>query len=288
MVNPVESSKPFNEQPLSFMAGDQQLSAILHPGADNCLTALLVVVGGPQYRVGSHRQFVHLARYLSAQGITVMRFDTTGMGDSGGDKKPFDQLDQDIQASIDALFAAQPALERVVLWGLCDGASAALIYAPQDIRVGGLVLVNPWLENDRAQAQTRLWDYYLKRLLNPGFWQKLLRGGVAIRESMSELGETVGQLASAEGAATDDQRSYQQRMLSGFERFQAPLCWLLSGNDLTAAEFERQYRTDNHWLRIASRKSCSIKHLEQADHTFSTAAWKQWLAEQTLIFIRSL
>ena len=44
-------------------------------------TAVLVVVGGPQVRAGSHRHFVQLARHLATHGHAVMRFDVRGMGD---------------------------------------------------------------------------------------------------------------------------------------------------------------------------------------------------------------
>jgi alpha/beta superfamily hydrolase len=45
---------------------------------------VLVIVGGPQYRAGSHRQFTLLARSLAEQGFAVLRFDYRGMGDSTG------------------------------------------------------------------------------------------------------------------------------------------------------------------------------------------------------------
>ena len=45
---------------------------------------VLIVTGGPQYRAGSHRQFVLLARFLAARGMAVLRFDYRGMGDSEG------------------------------------------------------------------------------------------------------------------------------------------------------------------------------------------------------------
>ena len=51
-----------------------------------------------------------------------MRFDYRGMGDSTGDVRPFDDINDDIAAAIDEFFRQVPGLERVVLWGLCDGA----------------------------------------------------------------------------------------------------------------------------------------------------------------------
>ena len=41
---------------------------------------MLIVVGGPQYRAGSHRQFTLLARDVAATGVPTMRFDYRGMG----------------------------------------------------------------------------------------------------------------------------------------------------------------------------------------------------------------
>jgi len=51
---------------------------------------VLIVVGGPQYRVGSHRQFLLLSRRLAAEGHPVMRFDYRGMGDASGAMRGFE------------------------------------------------------------------------------------------------------------------------------------------------------------------------------------------------------
>ncbi|RME66758.1 MAG: hydrolase 1, exosortase A system-associated, partial [Alphaproteobacteria bacterium] len=52
------------EQPLCFRAADAHLLGVLHrpDGAPPSSVGLLILVGGPQYRVGAHRQYVHLAR----------------------------------------------------------------------------------------------------------------------------------------------------------------------------------------------------------------------------------
>ncbi|WP_165839997.1 hydrolase 1, exosortase A system-associated [Motiliproteus coralliicola] len=272
----------FNERAVSFDSGDRLLNGIIHP-VDGAKTGVLIVVGGPQYRVGSHRQFVHLARDFALQGVPAMRFDVTGMGDSEGDKITFDRLDQDICAALDS-FCAEAELERVVLWGLCDGASAALIYAPEDPRVAGLVLVNPWLENEEARAKTYLFDYYLKRLFSQGFWRKLLKGQISVAASAKELGGTVKK-ASTSTEANNAGRSYQQRMLMAFGRLQVPVAWFLSGDDLTAKEFERCYLGDARWRGYAAKNRVTTFRLEAADHTFSSTAWKQWLANHTVKFI---
>ena len=68
------------ETVLSFECDSETLWGIVsHPPANvpRQSLAVLIVVGGPQYRVGSHRQFVLLARALARQGFTAMRFPTT-------------------------------------------------------------------------------------------------------------------------------------------------------------------------------------------------------------------
>ena len=71
-----------------------------------------------------------------------MRFDYRGMGDSQGKKQPFDQICDDIKAACDSLIQTTK-VANVVIWGLCDAASAALKYAHKDQRVKGLLLLKP-------------------------------------------------------------------------------------------------------------------------------------------------
>ncbi|MGB0712180.1 MAG: hydrolase 2, exosortase A system-associated, partial [Gammaproteobacteria bacterium] len=115
------------EWPMNFAGASGELVGMLHRGGeDDAPLGVVVVVGGPQYRVGSHRQFVLLARDLAGAGIPVMRFDYNGMGDSEGGSAHFEACGGDIRAAVDALVEGCPSLGGVVLWGLCDGASAAM------------------------------------------------------------------------------------------------------------------------------------------------------------------
>ncbi len=275
------------EQAVTLPLGDQRLPAIFHPGVSSSRVGVVIVVGGPQYRVGSHRQFLHLARWLAAAGVPVLRFDARGMGDASGDKQPFDHLDEDIRAALDGLCSRAPRVEGVVLWGLCDGASAALLYADKDERVAGLVLVNPWLENVQSEARTRLIHYYLKRLSSGGFWRKFIGGRVAIADSLRGVGSAARQ-ASTTG---NEKGGYQQRMRDSFEAYTQkgqPVLLVLSANDLTAKTFERQYRSEPHWRHLSTSTRVSVEIHPEADHTFSSSEWKAWLGDCTLAFVKRL
>ena len=53
---------PNNEIPVTFSCKNNALIGITHHGEQNAKRGVVIVVGGPQYRVGSHRQFLLLAR----------------------------------------------------------------------------------------------------------------------------------------------------------------------------------------------------------------------------------
>src|SRR5882762_1917682 len=120
-----------NEHALVFDCGGESLFGILSAAELPAGRGVLIVVGGPQYRVGSHRQFTLLARHLSECGVPTLRFDYRGMGDSEGEVRTFERVDVDIRCAIDRFFAGVPGMKDIVIWGLCDAASAALFYAHQ-------------------------------------------------------------------------------------------------------------------------------------------------------------
>ena len=266
---------PVTEQALVFECQQAMLVGVLCLPAEPADTAVIVVVGGPQYRAGSHRQFVQLARSLAGAGVAVLRFDVRGMGDSDGDLRPFEQLDDDIDAAVRALRARLPQVRRVVLWGLCDGAAAALLYLQSrpDAGVQGLCLVNPWVRSELSQARTQIKHYYLQRLLTPAFWRKLLRGGVG----WSALAGLAGGLRRAAGAGVAALPShpahmpFQDRMAAGLAGFDGEVLLLLSGADFTAREFEEYAGNSAGWQQALRHPRLTRHTVPDADHTFSVA-----------------
>ena len=215
-------------------------------------TGVLILVGGPQYRAGSHRQFTLLARQLAAQGIASMRFDYRGMGDSEGDARTFETVDDDIRAAINAFIEHVPSVRRVVIWGLCDAASSALLYAHTDSRVSSLILLNPWVHTEAGAARAQLRFYYLARLTQRSFWTKLLSGKVKIGQSVGELKKSAQSVANAEngenpGNPRHGSPGYIDRMYTGWTSYPGEILIILSGNDLVAQEFIALTRKDKHW-----------------------------------------
>ena len=243
--------------------------AVLHGGDRS--TGVLVVVGGPQYRVGSHRQFVLMARYLAEAGFPVLRFDARGMGDSDGDFPGFEHCVDDISAAIDAFHEHQPGLRRVVIWGRCDGASAALLYLHArggDPRICGLCLVNPWVRSASTLAMARSAHYYRDRIRSKEFWRKLLTGGVS-PQALQGWWNT-RRLAKAQSAGrVGGASSFQARMRDALAHFQGRTLLALSGRDLTAQEFLQATEHDAAWQTALGRNTVSRMVFVNADHTFS-------------------
>jgi exosortase A-associated hydrolase 1 len=267
---------------ITFACEGDWLVGVLDVPAAPRSRGVLFIVGGPQYRAGSHRQFALLARALAQEGCAAMRFDYRGMGDSEGAMRDFEQVNDDVRCAVDAFFAQVPELTEVVLWGLCDAASAATLYAAGDARVSGLVLLNPWVRTEAGAARATLKHYYRARLLDPGLWTKILKGRFNFRAAAASLKRLLGSAAAAPAPA-----ALPQRMAEGLRRFDGKLLVLLSGADLTAHEFSDLAKADPHWRELLAAPGASSKTLADADHTFSKKPWHDQMVQWTGEWVRS-
>ena len=269
------------EEALGFTCKGETLLGIVARPEVPATSGFVVVVGGPQYRVGSHRQFVLLSRRLAAAGYAVLRFDYRGMGDSGGLTRPFDNVSDDIAAAINTLQKQVPSVQHFILWGLCDGASAALLYchATGDPRVHALCLLNPWVRSEASQARTQVKHYYLQRLRQKDFWFKLVRGGVAWQALAGLVGNVRLALVTARkndnsppsaSVSHEPVKSFQRRMAAGWHAFTGPIMLILSGDDYTAKEFVGCLNDDPAWKNALTHPGLVRHDLPGVDHTFST------------------
>lgn len=262
------------ETPVVFECAGDRLVGILHEGRGGSSgLGVVVVVGGPQYRVGSHRQFVLLARYLAAAGAHVLRFDYRSMGDSEGATRSYENVAADIRSAVDLLLERVPSVRHVALVGLCDAATASLVYAPSDARVGGVVAINPWARSATGEARAYVKHYYLQRVLSRSFWKKLFGGGVQIgaslRQFIGHLMQSREPTATVDGEAESSDGSSIERMFRALREPSAPVLILISENDLTAQEFMDKYERPPEPPPSAGGAFTTVARLPGADHTFS-------------------
>lgn len=265
------------EEARVFRCGGDDLVGILHrPSGDvRPQVGVVIVVGGPQYRVGSHRQFVSLARAVASCGFPVLRFDYRGMGDSSGAAQTFECVDDDIAAAIQDLRASSGESLEVVLVGLCDGASASLIHASY-ASVAGLVLINPWVRTQHSEATAYVRHYYLQRIMQPDFWKKFLGGNVSIRASAVDfLSKVKNSFSRTARAVPGEAAGFLSRMERAVVSYGGPSLVVLSGRDLTAREFEALVERGEPWNRLRGSGDdgpARCVTIETADHTFSNAS----------------
>jgi exosortase A-associated hydrolase 1 len=279
------------EEGVCIESQGERLIGILHRpvGARGAGRGVVLVVGGPQYRVGSHRQFVLLARALAARGIPVLRFDLAGMGDSGGQFAGFEHSAGDIRAAIDTLQQLDRSVRDVCLWGLCDGASAALMYVPKDPRVTHLVLVNPWVRTSSGQAQAYLDAYYGRKLRSRGFWRRMAGDPSAALKAAGDFLSNVRKARRASEPRTaernGDEAEFLDRMLAGASGFAGRVLLLLSGRDMVATEFELMLERSDEWRDAFGPPRVVTRKLPEATHTLSRGAWRDWAAAATGEFL---
>lgn len=287
----------YSEQAVSFELHNNSLYGILSVPKVKPRAAVIIVVGGPQYRVGSHRQFVLLARSLAEQGILALRFDYTGMGYSQGIAKKFYEIDSDIKAAVDFIANHECEVNKIYVWGLCDAASAISFTAYTDNRISGVILLNPWVRSEVSHSKAILNNYYRDRLFSMDVWKQLLQSPRKILNAFLSIGSIVVKVLKArsemsrtekhgEISVVDREGSIAEAAFKGLSNFKGNICLILSGKDLVADEF-KQILSHNEWLKQQENKAKTVVHyVDAADHTFSSQQWRSQVERITLDFIK--
>ena len=122
------------------------------------LPGVILLNAGLIHRVGPARLYVKLARRLAKKGLTTLRFDHSGIGDSSirRDNLPFwTSAVVEVQEIMDGL-QEQKGIEQFVLMGICSGATTAFNTASIDDRVVGIVMMNA-----QGYDPNQNWNHYV-------------------------------------------------------------------------------------------------------------------------------
>jgi len=284
------------EIPVVIPCEDDTLVGVINkPQKAGRIGVVIVVAGGPQYRVGAHRQFVNLARLLASHNIASIRFDHRGTGDSTGELRGFIDMNADIQSAVNMLLDNVPEVGKVVLWGECESATASAFYGYSDARIQGIFMVNPWIRTDEGQAKTMLKHYYWRRVLEKAFWSKVVSGDFSITKSLKSCLSLVRSTISKSGGGNDsviedelESLPLPERLAQSCEHFEGELFILTSGYDYIAMEFKDYVKSSPVWQTLIATQHVAIEDLPDADHTFSRPEWRKKLLDCTVNWIKHL
>jgi pimeloyl-ACP methyl ester carboxylesterase len=181
-------------------AGSPLVGILTEPDERTTLPAILVLNAGLVHRVGVSRLYVKLARTLAASGFTVLRFDSSGIGDSPPrpDHLPVAQSSLEEPRRVMDWFTRRSGVDRFALVGHCSGASNSFRVASVDPRVVGALMVNiepvnqEWQDYDFRRKRTQYFTrYYTERLGDMNQWKRVLSGKANYRKLVETATQTV-------------------------------------------------------------------------------------------------
>lgn len=268
---------------------NSRLAALYHPPLEPIQgrpVGCLILVGGPQYRVGAHRQYIDLARHLAKQGIGVLRFDYQGMGDSEGTVTDLEGRGDDIAAAATILRDKLGNNARIFPWGLCEGASAIFMHHEKIPNMAGAIIANPWVGNAQIEAQVHWRHYYVSRLRAKNVWRRVRTG----RLSSTNLIENARGFFSGVSPENEDMYSpslsaLPNHLMRLIQR-NKPILYLASADDRERETFDFAIKKHEQWRRVRQSPLFIRKDLPETDHTFSNAKAKQLVSNFTHDFIR--
>lgn len=241
------------------------VSTPARPAAPDAQT-VVILNSGIVHRVGSSRLSVSLARALAAVGLTAVRFDMSGIGDSDprADTLPPGEAGlADIREALDSLEAAR-GTRRVILAGLCSGADFSVVYSGGDRRVVGAALIDPAVPHTFRHYL----HYYVKRLARPASWLGMVRGKNPLWARVKRRLAPPDPDAAREPSVDDPEaRAYLERAYASAVRGRVRLLAILTG-------MHRSYREEllHAFPAVRFGELLRLEYLEDADHLFMDPA----------------
>jgi len=260
---------------LSFNCDGAALGASLDDAEG--ATGLLMVTGGTQTRIGSHRMYERLAKRLAEQGFPCFRYDRRGVGDSEGENSDWRDSGPDIAAAAAAFRRECPHVQRLIGFGLCDGASV-LAFHGLEAGLHGLIMLNPWLVETQVGtvAPAAVKAHYRQRLTSVAGWRKLLSGSV----SYKKLLRGIASLFSS-GPST-----LSEEIASALEADAFEVELILASRDGTAIAAEAEW--NGRAYRRIRQSSSPLQRIDSDSHTFARPGDEEALAEAVLSALRRL
>ncbi len=268
----------YRERPVQF-GPERSLLGILctpatPPPASTPVTVMLNA--GVLHRVGVSRIHVDMARRLAAAGLSSLRFDLSGIGDSlprKGQRSLAEAVELDIDDAIGFLRAGSHG-DRFVLAGLCSGAHDALKRAEHDSQVVGVFAID--LIGSFVNIKHVL-RHYLKRSLNPTSWKNAFSGRskavVSLRGRLSGQGRGSSPLSVGvrRRLSKEELETSLDRLLDRGVR----LAFYFTDGLEENYNYRRQFR--DNYPRAAASPLCTSVFIRGSNHALTNASHREAL-----------
>jgi len=241
---------------------------------------LVVLNVGMVHRVGPFRVGVDLARRVAGLGVTCLRFDIAGLGDSiapGQEGTKREQSVQDIRRAMDCM-SGNHGVERFVLWGLCTGADHAHAAAVADERVCGAVCVDGYAYRTGRFYWQRYAPFLLdpRRLLRYLAWQRKRRekpAGAPNRDALPYVGdEMFGWKLPPRAVLRDELRQLVARP--------AHLLYIYSGDSMTRCRYNYAGQFKDMFPSLDLEGRVEDVFIREGDHIFAQLGARERLVRE--------
>jgi len=231
-------------------------------------TAALLLNAGILHRVGPNRIYVQIARRLAHAGMPTMRFDFSGLGDSGvrHDKMQFGQAA--VSETVEAMDVLRDSygVKRFLLIGLCSGADLAFRTAAIDDRVLGLGLIDFYYQPTLG--------YYLSlyrgKLLNGTSWRRLMGGRSSFLQSVRERLARLGQAKQINDARTVPDKADTIDTFRALATRSTKVFFVYTAEGPAHYHYERSFRRRAKSLFDPADLRSEV--IDQTDHVFTPLA----------------
>ncbi len=281
------------QRAVTFNSAGKNLVGVLEESSNRHPTGVIFLHGWSGYRVGPHGMFVHAAREFAREGISSLRFDFRGRGDSDGDLGDASLISmvEDVRAAADYLTAQSP-VEKILLLGICSGAEVAFGAATIHPAIAGLILWSApifWAEaapqdvdvaKIEAQKKKQYAHEYTRKLLDPATWKKLVGGKLQVGMIARVLFGKRKSSLQVKAAVTPQE--FRTRAIAKFSEFSGSVLGIYGTNDPTTSGALGWYQG------LCGENAIPYAHhlVNGANHSYYSLAWESEVINRTLEWIQ--
>lgn len=249
------------ERVFTFGADQILMGILTEPAPEVAIAgapAVVVSNVGLNPRSGPHRLWVSLARALARQGITTLRFDLNGLGDSLPRRDARNDLERavaDVGEALDFL-EKKRGISRFVLIGMCSGTDSAHRVATTDARIAAAIFLDGYTyETTRSKLRWKVGRHFTP--------EGLMR---TIRRRLPRLsGAAVGEAEEIYSREYPEQRQFVRDLEAMVDRG-TKLLFIYSGGLWMYFNYEAQFFDMVAPSRLEGRVDVELR--KEADHTY--------------------